>query len=214
MWAGPRKILPKITWPFSFTRIWHDSQHWHQAEPCHKSPMFCLSSPNIFHSILSMSNRTLWSNRQFRTLSETLWLLSYWTTLFVSTSMVFSWPLFIQVLFLASFVTWFPEVAALYSFTMLQFKVQDNLIHNFLLPNFPFAAATLNLGDQSVMDWHLDFLNLVFGICCIVIFGSFDHHCSAQLMLLELWIIIELQHGDIFFLSFACITHHESCQQV
>ena len=93
---------------------------------------------------------------------------------------------------------------------MLQLQVQDNLIHSFLPPNFIIAATTLNLGDQSVVDWHLDPHNLVFGLCGIFLLGLFNHCCLAQLMLLEPRVIIELQHGDFFFLPSACVTHRSA----
>jgi hypothetical protein len=111
--------------------------------------------------------------------------------------------------FTGCFKTWFPHVAELYEWALLQTLINDNLLSQ-LLPDLPFAAATINLGQQSVTDWHLDSKNLVFGLCCIVVFGRFNHRQSAQLILKEPRVVMELRRGDVCFVPSGSVTHRNA----
>lgn len=74
----------------------------------------------------------------------------------------------------------------------------------------PFAAQSLNLADQSLADEHTDLMNLVFGICCILPLGNFNPKRSAQLILKEARVIIELAPGDLFYFPSANINHESA----
>jgi hypothetical protein len=107
------------------------------------------------------------------------------------------------------FKTWFPHVAELYEWMLLQTLINNNLLLQ-LLPDLLFTAATINLGQQSVTDWHLNSKNLVFGLCCIVVFGRFNHRQSVQLILREPKVVMELRHGDVCFIPSGSETHHNA----
>ena len=38
-----------------------------------------------------------------------------------------------------------------------------------------FMGLTVNMGPEASCVTHRDFLNLSFGLCCIMVFGDFDH---------------------------------------
>ncbi|THH28042.1 hypothetical protein EUX98_g6148 [Antrodiella citrinella] len=88
------------------------------------------------------------------------------------------------------------------------FYFTQGLVNSFF-PGSAFAAQSLNISDQSLSDRHVDLKNLVFGICCIIPFGTFNHRRSAHVVLEEPKVIIELAPGDLFFLPSASI-HHEN----
>jgi len=97
----------------------------------------------------------------------------------------------------------------MYTWTALQTAVEESLLQQFF-PDLPFAALTINMRLQSVTDWHVDARNLVFGICCVVIFSQFDHRRHGHLILKEPKVVVELQRGDVFFLPSGCVTYRNA----
>ncbi|TCD60677.1 hypothetical protein EIP91_009711 [Steccherinum ochraceum] len=106
------------------------------------------------------------------------------------------------------FRTFFPRLARLYDLVQLRLYMENGIL-NSLFENCPFAAHAFNLGRQSLSTNHADVQNLVFGLCGILPLGRFDGRRSAQLILVEPRVIIELRPGDVFFFPSAII-HHRS----
>ncbi|KAH8101604.1 hypothetical protein BXZ70DRAFT_871029, partial [Cristinia sonorae] len=102
-----------------------------------------------------------------------------------------------------------PRVYAMYTVNELQLRIRDGLINHFF-PNCPFSAQSLNLSLQSLASPHVDLKNLVFGLCCIIPLGHFNGETSAQLVLVEPKVIVELRPGDVFFFPSACIRHYSA----
>ncbi|THH26441.1 hypothetical protein EUX98_g7741 [Antrodiella citrinella] len=107
-----------------------------------------------------------------------------------------------------SFEVWYPRLARVYSLTQRMFHATQAVVNSFF-PGCPFAAQSLNLAEQCLATKHVDLMNLVFGVCCILPFGTFNPRTSAQVVLIEPQVIIELGPGDLFFFPSASI-HHES----
>ncbi|KAI0663687.1 hypothetical protein C8Q70DRAFT_907334, partial [Cubamyces menziesii] len=74
-------------------------------------------------------------------------------------------------------------------------------------PGNSFAAATFNLGPQTVTQPHLDHLNLPWGWCAITALGTFDHTKSGQIVLWNLKKIIEFPSAATIFIPSAVIEH-------
>lgn len=108
--------------------------------------------------------------------------------------------------FAVCFETWFPRLARLYTLNQRRLAIKDGLLNAFF-PGCPFAAASLNLAPQVIAISHLDNQNLVNGVCGIFAFGKFDPTKSAQLVLDEPRLIIELGPGDLLFFPSAAIHH-------
>ncbi|TCD64619.1 hypothetical protein EIP91_003853 [Steccherinum ochraceum] len=102
--------------------------------------------------------------------------------------------------------TWFPRLARLYTLNQRRVAAKDSLVNAFF-PGCPFAAASLNLAEQVIAISHLDNQNLVFGVCAIFALGCFNPQTSAQLVLEEPRLIIELGPGDLIFFPSATIHH-------
>ncbi|KZV83199.1 hypothetical protein EXIGLDRAFT_598006, partial [Exidia glandulosa HHB12029] len=66
---------------------------------------------------------------------------------------------------------------------------------------------TFNLGPYVRCWLHRDCLNFPPGVCPIFILGNFDHRISAQLIIVEPKVIIELMHGDLFIMLSSLLTH-------
>jgi len=82
-----------------------------------------------------------------------------------------------------------------------------------LFPDCPFMAATVNLGPRTECKMHRDFQNLVFGLCCIIVLGSFDYTKGGFLCLQEPNIHMEVAPGDIVFIPSACVTYGNTAIQ-
>ncbi|KAH9899134.1 hypothetical protein C8Q73DRAFT_604051, partial [Cubamyces lactineus] len=74
-------------------------------------------------------------------------------------------------------------------------------------PGNSFAAATFNLGPQTVTRPHLDHLNLPWGWCAITAMGTFDHTKSGQIVLWNLKKVIEFPPAATIFIPSAVIEH-------
>ena len=101
----------------------------------------------------------------------------------------------------------FPRLSQLYSLTLRRLQVLHHLVNSYF-PNSRFAAQSLNIDDQVLAIKHTDLMDLVFGICGILPLGDFNPRTSAQLVLEEPRLIIELRPGDIFFFPSATIHHY------
>lgn len=110
---------------------------------------------------------------------------------------------------LDAFQTFQPRIARLYSTAKLRLKIIDGILDEFL-SNLQFHAASLNVGNATVCDWHRDSRNLVWGICAVGAFGQFNHRTSAQLLLKEPRLIIELKRGGVVFFPSGSITHRNA----
>ncbi|TCD62267.1 hypothetical protein EIP91_007125 [Steccherinum ochraceum] len=109
------------------------------------------------------------------------------------------------------FEEWFPHLARVYSVAQRRLVAHDSIFNSFF-KDCPFAAWSLNLPEAPLnavlADEHLDSRDLVFGICAILALGKFDPHHSAQLVLVEPRVIIELGPGDLFLFPSATIRHY------
>ncbi|KAH8094958.1 hypothetical protein BXZ70DRAFT_865144, partial [Cristinia sonorae] len=108
----------------------------------------------------------------------------------------------------AAFDLYFPRLARFYDVTIKRMWAEHALMNTFF-KDLPFAAQSLNLAQQAYATKHVDKMNLVFGICAILPFGLYNPRTSAQLVLTEPRLIIEIGPGDLFFFPSATI-HHES----
>ncbi|KZV93175.1 hypothetical protein EXIGLDRAFT_586595, partial [Exidia glandulosa HHB12029] len=70
-----------------------------------------------------------------------------------------------------------------------------------------FAAHTFNLGPCVRCFLHRDCLNFPPGACPIFVLGKFDYTRSAQLIIVEPKVIVELMHGDLFIVLSSLLTH-------
>ncbi|KAI9056573.1 hypothetical protein FKP32DRAFT_1586074, partial [Trametes sanguinea] len=79
-----------------------------------------------------------------------------------------------------------------------------------LRPNFPrnaFAAATFNLGPETVTYRHRDHLNLPFGWCAVTALGDFDPVSGGHLVIWDLKMIFEFPPGSSILLPSALLVH-------
>lgn len=104
------------------------------------------------------------------------------------------------------FRRWFPDIQNTYKGTIDELCKRDPTLQR-PCPGSSFAGSTVNLGPQTVCDRHRDFLNFIFGLCLLFIFGNFDSEKGGHLVLHEPKLIIRLRPGDIFLFPSACITH-------
>lgn len=82
-----------------------------------------------------------------------------------------------------------------------------SIVLDIIQEGFPFAATTANFGPQAWCRSHLDLKNLAYGLCCIAVFGKFNHQRGGHLILHELKVILEMRPGDIVFIPSAVVTH-------
>jgi hypothetical protein len=111
---------------------------------------------------------------------------------------------------LGIFATYFPKVAALYQFEQVRLRLALEAIGICIPDYFPymqFDSASLNMGRNAVSKWHRDHRNLVWGICCVGVFGRFNHEVSGRLEMKEPKAIVELRPYDLFFFPSGAVTH-------
>ena len=77
----------------------------------------------------------------------------------------------------------------------------------FPIPQSVFPGLTINFGGRVTTYRHQDINNLAYGICAITPLGTFDHRRSAQLVLEELKLIIEVPATATAFILSASCTH-------
>ncbi|KAJ7429961.1 hypothetical protein B0H11DRAFT_1765935, partial [Mycena galericulata] len=85
------------------------------------------------------------------------------------------------------------------------FKHHRGLKHNF--NNSIFPAATFNCGPDVVTAEHMDFLNLVHGLCAITSGGDFDHTEGGQIYLDQIKLVIDFPSGAGMLIPSAFVTH-------
>lgn len=74
-------------------------------------------------------------------------------------------------------------------------------------PGFPMHNTTVNTGQQVATPEHVDFKNVLFGMCIIAVFGKFNHKKHGLLILRELKVMLQVAPGDIVFIPSALLTH-------
>jgi hypothetical protein len=108
------------------------------------------------------------------------------------------------------FAAYFPNVAALYQFEQVRLRLALKAMGMCFPDYFPymqFDSASLNMGSRAVTTLHRDHRNLVWGICCVGVFGHFNHELSAQLQMKEPKVVVELRPYDLFLFPSGSITH-------
>ncbi|EJD46696.1 hypothetical protein AURDEDRAFT_43093, partial [Auricularia subglabra TFB-10046 SS5] len=102
--------------------------------------------------------------------------------------------------------TWLPDVAAIYKRLESRIEVPDALRTSCAF-NLPFAAHTFNLGPFVRCWFHRDAWNFTLGWCPVLVLGLFDHRTSAQFIMVEPRIVMELRPGDLMLMMSSVITH-------
>lgn len=74
-------------------------------------------------------------------------------------------------------------------------------------PDCPLMATTVNLGPQTVTDFHRDSQNLAYGWCVIIALGDFDYKNGGQLHFKEAKATLEFAPGQIIIAPSAALTH-------
>lgn len=100
----------------------------------------------------------------------------------------------------------FPRQAKHYDELKTSMQVIDNIV-NAYFPFIQFSATSINLDGKVSTEFHTDTKNLATGLCAICVFGLFDHRKSAQLVMKEPKVILEVKRGDVVFIPSALITH-------
>ncbi|KAK7435867.1 hypothetical protein VKT23_019398 [Stygiomarasmius scandens] len=100
---------------------------------------------------------------------------------------------------------YFPKIHTLYA-NALERIHEDNpsLRRNF--DNSVFAAANINI-EKAVAFPHVDYLNLLFGLCAVFPTGSFDYTRGGHLIIWELGLVIEFPPGTVILLPSALFKH-------
>lgn len=75
-----------------------------------------------------------------------------------------------------------------------------------ILYGTPFCAVTMSLGPCEETTHHRDHKSKAAGACVVAPFGAFDPIQGVQIVLHEPKVVVQLNPGDLLFLS-ACITH-------
>lgn len=70
-----------------------------------------------------------------------------------------------------------------------------------------FPGMSVNFGGKVACYRHRDTNNLAYGICAITPVGRFDHTQSAQLVLEEPRLIVEVPAASTAFIMSSCCTH-------
>jgi hypothetical protein len=78
---------------------------------------------------------------------------------------------------------------------------------NFPFKDLPFSSYTLNIGQQSICNVHVDGNNLTSGLCLVIPFGNFNPQNGGHLILHELRMVLELPPGSIVLFPSAIISH-------
>jgi hypothetical protein len=105
----------------------------------------------------------------------------------------------------AAFSSWAPKLHNYY-----QTQIRKAVEHDPSLKrpfNSVFAAATYNLGPQTVCLPHRDEANLSFGMCAITALGNFDPRKGGHLVLEDGKLAIEFPSGSTILIPSAIMTH-------
>ena len=106
----------------------------------------------------------------------------------------------------AAFQVWFPELFAHYKETMDQVRTRLPQLR-FPVEKSVFPGVTVNFGRRVATYRHRDINNLAYGMCAITPLGQFDHTRSAQLVLEEAKLVIEVPSAATAFIMSAPCTH-------
>jgi hypothetical protein len=85
------------------------------------------------------------------------------------------------------------------------FMTQEELVQNF--SGCVYAAATANLGDQTVTKFHRDLANKAEGLCAIWSLGKFDPKKGGHLVIPAAKLIIEFPPGSMILIPSGILTH-------
>ena len=107
---------------------------------------------------------------------------------------------------LAAFQLWFPELFSHYKLTMDGLKRTLPEL-SFPIPLSIFPGITVNFGGRVTTYRHRDINNLAYGICAVTPLGNFDHRTSAQLVLEEPKLVIEVPALATAFIMSGPCTH-------
>ncbi|PBK83244.1 hypothetical protein ARMGADRAFT_945249, partial [Armillaria gallica] len=105
-----------------------------------------------------------------------------------------------------TFRSFFPEMYEDYA-TILDALCADNphLHRNFI--ECVWAAATINFGPSAYTDCHMDFLNLVRGMCTLWALSNFNTKKGGHIIVWDLNPIIELSLGSCILLPSTLLEH-------
>lgn len=106
----------------------------------------------------------------------------------------------------AAFQTWFPDLYAEYKSTMKVVQQADPSLQT-PIPRSVFPGLTVNFGGRVTSYRHRDSNNLACGVCAITPLGKFDHQRSAQLVLEEPKVVLEVPPMAVAFILSASCTH-------
>ena len=115
----------------------------------------------------------------------------------------------LRSLLLALFRRYFPELHEYYESTLDALAVVDRL-QSKLTPTSAFAGTSLNYERTTVCDWHSDCINLLTGLCLVIVLGNFNHRTAGHFLMNEARLVIELKHGDFFF-NMSAYFGHRNC---
>lgn len=106
----------------------------------------------------------------------------------------------------AAFQLWNPRLHERYR------TLRDNLLHHhpgldWTWPDCPFAAATFNLGPQTVTYKHRDLKNAAGGWCAITSAGTYDPKKGGHLVLWDLGLVVEFPPGSTILIPSALVYH-------
>ncbi|THU94601.1 hypothetical protein K435DRAFT_668150 [Dendrothele bispora CBS 962.96] len=106
----------------------------------------------------------------------------------------------------SAFATWAPKLHTYYKETMSKLCTHDPGIR-FNWATSIFAAATFNLGPQTITYVHQDYFNYVFGWCAITALGNFDYRQGGHLILWDLHLVIQFPPGSTILIPSAYLRH-------
>ncbi|KAH9849136.1 hypothetical protein C2E23DRAFT_738068 [Lenzites betulinus] len=112
----------------------------------------------------------------------------------------------------AAFRVYAPRLHKYYDDTMEALLAKHpHLRRNFT--NSVFAAATFNLGPQTVTFRHTDHQNLPAGWCAITALGEYDYTAGGHLILWDARMIVEFPPGSTILMPSALIRHSNTTVQ-
>lgn len=105
--------------------------------------------------------------------------------------------------------SFFPRHFRLYTEARHRLELIDRLVQS-IFKESPFPTMSINDGPHATAEVHRDAHNLIWGLCVLGIFGSFNKQTSGQLICHEAAFIMELKHGDVFFFPSGGISHENA----
>lgn len=105
-----------------------------------------------------------------------------------------------------AFKTFSPEMYAHYENLKIQL-MRDNPSLRFNWERCVYAAASMNLGPQTVTSVHTDHMNYAPGWCSIMALGDYDYTKGGHIVLWDLKIVIPFPPGAVIFIPSAILRH-------